>query len=620
MDTKSSTAILLKGECTRVTKENPVQISFRIPREHLVNKTALGEEEDNVEMEEEEEEGEDVMEEDTPKNKRKKGASKKKSKRPKKNDYTTVILCGDLVVELTSPFFTFTLQVDPIEDNKLYKVLKVMECKAKSSPPTLDAIKQAAIHSEYANGDTPQKRRSTINKMFASLQHDEMSPLEIDLSPKNGPLSYILKNVLRNLDYFILVNALGGNASNIVTEDQIKILFQKEDPRKTSIFEKVSFATNLKDKPLTLFLSENNKEEIQTIFDASLLYHQIIDSGKKQGHTCLIENYKKPWSPDAIQYLKDHRCDLVARLTLPTDKGVLALKSFVTQEKSLMEWLEKCTIHLVQVETDTMEEEAKEYHNYIHTHILKDNKSNLLGISPQSKRTEFLKKIAGYTWIYSYDAAIHLKPKGDILWIDRAHVLTSVDLLRLFEALDREFLEIFLCGSLNAQSLPNGKGIPFYDLFRYDGPSIPSCNIDRKTIGTFPVFPKPPIFCSILDEALQLAGSAYYVVVSNQWNKNKVRRLNRNDVNPDHVVAMDDDNFYNFPVMRTTILYIDVPAGPNERFPDPKLTLEHVSKIYNLTGWNASKQPLIIVGSKNEWNNVICKTKAKERNTTFLYY
>ena len=422
-----------------------------------------------------------------------------------------VTLVGDLVRELSCPMHTFRVSVKPVpgsvSDNGS-PVLYVLDVIKVLNGPIPDAEKDAQTVAEVAGsaivGDCVARvsaarikrsitasgylKRAThksaiVKKIFARLsdkyKNEPLTPAHLEeFAPaeSNSQVSWMCRNALESLRFFMAANKIGGSAVRAIGLDTNKAAWdmingvtpeveEDEDRRQERLIDllkKIHFANPLSEfraSRLHESLGVDNSRELsdmaECIVRAAAVAHNLPSSSSVQDdryRNSIVRGEQGDVWPEPMLRLLRLRGLHVDR---DSSQRWYACRQQTRQFfNNVVDTMSTGSVKFIRAEIDddhTVADENRGYIERLRTAVSEHMRS-LLVLSKTGNRIDYLKHhTGGYRAKFlEYNVFMgNFAPKeSTVIWVDRAHLLTPHELTRLLEDFSKSVKAIYLTGSI----------------------------------------------------------------------------------------------------------------------------------------------------------------------------
>ena len=454
------------------------------------------------------------------------------NKKRKKAEFMTTThvdyhLCGPICREITSPLISFTLKICKKKDS-LWEVIDIIS-SLHQEKITYSYLKKCMVDSQYFKpSDTRTPVLRIVNNVVkplseryysGSIPFDSERNFDCILNPE---MLYIIKNIFKTKRYFKAISDFGVVIIACLSEFHLDIIYGNNPIPKRDLFKSLSFDRKLEESSKKFFIQEsqeedyNNEEEINTIWDASQIFHKLKDNISRFGDSCIIEPSIGGWKQGVIDSLSSISELEVLNDTRSNLYYVTTSEISDCQTKLLTRLLNVDSIDLYSVDNDYDIKNPDGFFQMLRT-IIKKFRDGLEIYCPLNKRKEIIRRHARWEKVISVDDSINREDSSSCvtLVIDRAHTLSISDLQNVLSRFNN-IKSLHLFGSISCY--PEQTGQPFFDLWNAESNSITrntiDVSLDEKKICGFFNSPR---------EALKTKeGEDYYLVVDTQETKKSI--------------------------------------------------------------------------------------------------
>lgn len=443
---------------------------------------------------------------------------KKKVKKPQKmikvaNE--TYTLTGELCRAITSPVSRFTLQIRKSATRDAFEIIKIVNVMPLSIF-SLSKIKTAVKKSFYfGTEDVPAKKRNrsfsnALEKISMHIpKYDDILSMETIDRIKNSKhkegnrMFFIFENIEKKMDYYDIVNHIGYYASNALSQADIDIILDIENPqsesRKLDIFSRICISYRLTKEMAKLFkpTDPSKLEMFENERKASSIYHKMIANKRRWGNTKYQEREIGKWKDGVFEILKkrnesifcgldnrnmrfiqdlnDHNeedafADCILRMTeikmidnnFDTDFPNISREYFADIRRIASSYKQNQIVCLCSLEKRKifLSDKTERDFGFIGDDKKMVNTSIKSTISRTSNRGQFSRIKRDRDELMEF---LENSVSPDVLLIDRAHLVSKVQLigiLKSYPSIDK----LILAGS--SYAFTNGYGSWFHDLVK----------------------------------------------------------------------------------------------------------------------------------------------------------
>jgi hypothetical protein len=417
-------------------------------------------------------------------------------------------LYGDCCREMTCPLIVFTIFVTKRNGQTFgynsYNLVSIERAAspsfkfAKSSIALTSSFKKTIIESEYFMGDkkklkekgpsVSRSRSTEISLELESISRDDCVDEARIPFLKNKETIYVTRNMFRSEDFFLILNHLGRNVANELTDKEIItscgiIIYNKNIPPSikndtNALFEKMCFCGKIKGVPLNRSVLDFFVAPVH-IYDASVLYHKAFDVLNKYCDTYYEETPSSRWNHAAINYLSVARKDIIVWQNTSNGMHILEATEIYNYAKKLSGILCKMSsVNIVQCGIDdgngiSSIDYFKRMADIVNYEENNGNKVSI--VTGSNHRDIYIKSMMFDTMekhIYGVGNAFDKRTASgyDCLIVDRSHAIGTRLLSCLLSHFGSKLTKIYMFGTKEIH--PVESGCPFSVISDWNGSSV----------------------------------------------------------------------------------------------------------------------------------------------------